>query len=89
MKIEVTQKDIDKGLKLTCYYCPIALAFKRKVKSEIRCSVAVKTKKVHYFYGKSWVSYDLPKEATKFIQRFDNDEPVKPFTFEIKKLISK
>lgn len=86
MKITVTQKDIDKGLKSTCYYCPIALAFKRKIKSEIPCGVAVNAKNVHHFHGKSWERYNLPKEAKKFIQKFDNDQPVKPFTFEIKKI---
>ena len=86
MKIEVTQKDIDKGLKSTCYYCPIALAFKRKIKSEIALGVAVNAKNVHHFHEKSWHRYDLPKEAKKFIQRFDSDQPVKPFTFEIKKI---
>ena len=85
MKIKVTQKDIDKGLKSTCYYCPVALAFKRKIKSEIPCGVAVNAKNIHHFHGKSWDRYNLPKEAKKFIQRFDNDQSVKPFSFEIKK----
>jgi len=85
MKIIVTQKDIDKGLKSTCYYCPVALAFKRKIKSEIPCGVAVNAKNIHHFHGKSWDRYNLPKEAKKFIQRFDNDQSVKPFSFEIKK----
>jgi lysophospholipid acyltransferase (LPLAT)-like uncharacterized protein len=85
MIIQVTQKDIDKGLKSTCYYCPVALAFKRKIKSEIPCGVAVNAKNIHHFHGKSWDRYNLPKEAKKFIQRFDNDKPVKPFSFEIKK----
>jgi nitrate/TMAO reductase-like tetraheme cytochrome c subunit len=85
MKIIVTQKDIDKGLKSSCYECPIAHAFKRKLKNKVPCGVAVNAENVYHFDGKSLDKYNLPKEAKKFIQRFDNDQPVKPFTFEIEK----
>jgi hypothetical protein len=85
MKIIVTQKDIDKGLKSSCYECPIAHAFKRKVKNRIRYSFAVNSESIEYVTKDLWCSYALPKEAKRFIQRFDRDQPVKPFTFETQK----
>jgi hypothetical protein len=84
MIIQVTQKDIDKGLKSSCYECPIAHAFKRKVK--IRYGFAVNADSIdHFTKDTKWYIYALPKEAKKFIQRFDRDQPVKPFTFEAQK----
>jgi hypothetical protein len=86
MKIKVTQKDIDKGSKGSCYECPIAHAFKREVKNKIRYAFAVNADSID-LVTKDYrrYIYALPKEAKKFIQRFDNDQPVKPFTFEIEK----
>jgi len=85
MKIKVTQKDIDKGLKSNCYECPIAHAFKRKVKNQIRYGFAVNSEFIEYLTKDMRYSYPLPKEAKLFIQRFDRDHPVKPFTFEARK----
>jgi hypothetical protein len=85
MKIIVTQKDIDKGVKSSCYECPIARAFKRKVKNKIRYGFAVNSESIEHFTKDMWYIYALPKEAKKFIQRFDHDQPVKPFTFEAQK----
>lgn len=84
MKIEVTQKDIDRATKLRSTHpkrthCPIALAVKRKTHKKIY---------VHFTYftllnGKRTQFYSLPYEATKFIEKFDDRLPVKPFTFEV------
>jgi len=89
MKITVTQKDIDKGLKSSCYECPIAHAFKRKVKNQIRYGFAVNSASIEYLTEDMWHRYALPKEAKQFIQRFDCDQPVKPFTFEVQKTTRK
>ena len=86
MRIEVTQEDIDRGLKSSCYECPIAYAYKRKVKNKIRLGFSVGTEYIDHFVGESQDRYMLPKEAKKFIRRFDQDQPVRPFSFEIKKL---
>jgi len=64
MKIKVTQKDIEKGLRSSCYYCPIYIVYRPDDKRD---------------------RYELPKEARKFIKRFDHYQPVEPFSFEIKK----
>ena len=85
MIIQVTQKDIDKGLRSSCYECPIAHAFKRKVKNRVRYGFAVNSESIEHLTKDMWYSYALPKEAKRFIQRFDRDQPVKPFTFEAQK----
>jgi hypothetical protein len=87
MKIEVIQKDIDKGVRSSFYCCPIAFAFKRAVKNNTRYgffyigSIHI----VHCLDGK-WNRYELPKKAQKFIKRFDDSKPVEPFSFELKKV---
>ena len=84
MKIEVTQKDIDNGVQGECQSCPIALAFKRN--SNIK-RVYVNTKSIDVLhYGIGVKSYELPKKAKTFIKRFDRQEPVKPFSFELENL---
>ena len=85
MKIKVTQKDIDKGLRSSCYYCPIAHAFKRAVKNNNDCDSYVCTSYIVYRPDDKRNRYELPKEARKFIKRFDHYQPVEPFSFEIKK----
>jgi nitrate/TMAO reductase-like tetraheme cytochrome c subunit len=85
MKITVTQKDIDKGLKSSCYECPIAHALKRKVKNKIRYGFAVNADFIDLTKDNKWWIYALPKKAQTFIKRFDDGKPVKPFTFEIEK----
>jgi hypothetical protein len=86
MIIQVTQKDIDKGLKSSCYECPIALAFKRKVKNQILFGYAVNYESIdHFTKDNKWYIYALPKKAQTFIKRFDGGKPVEPFTFEIEK----
>jgi hypothetical protein len=85
MKIKVTQKDIDKGLRSSCYYCPIAHAFKRAVKNNIRYGCCIGSNYIVHCPDGKWNRYELPKEARKFIKRFDHCQPVEPFSFEIKK----
>ena len=84
MKIEVTQKDIDKGVQGECQLCPIALAFKRN--SNIK-RVYVNTKSIEVLHRETGAkSYELPKKAQTFVKRFDRQEPVKPFSFELENL---
>ena len=86
MKIKVTQKDIDKGVRSSCYYCPIAHAFKRAVKNNNDCDSYVCTSYIVYRPDDKRDRYELPKEARKFIKHFDNSRPVEPFSFELKKV---
>ena len=84
MKIEVTQNDIDKGIQGECQLCPIARAIKRSSNFK---RVYVNTKYIevlHYVTGVK--TYELPKKAKTFVKRFDRQEPVKPFSFELENL---
>lgn len=86
MKIKVTQKDIDKGIRSSHCYCPIAHAFNRAVKNNNECDSYVRTNDIIYRPDDKRSRYKLPKEAQKFIEHFDNYRPVEPFSFEIKKV---
>ena len=85
MKIEVTQKDIDEGVQGECTLCPIALAFKRNINFK---AVYVNGKSIDVWYPRSGgvKTYELPKKAQTFVKRFDRQEPVKPFSFELENL---
>lgn len=77
--IEITQEDIKNGKKQNCWRCPIALALKRKfpAKNLWVQEVFIEDK------GSNNEEYDLPKDAICFISKFDNEETVLPFSFEI------
>ena len=83
MKIEVTQKDINKGVQGECQLCPIARAIKRETKTK---HVEVSSKNVVLYRRKSNNFHPLPKEAQTFIKRFDGERTVKPFSFELENL---
>lgn len=85
MKIEVTQKDIDNGVQGECELCPIARAVKRETK---RKHVRISREHVEIWRNKSNGSnfYELPKKAQTFVRRFDRQESVKPFSFELENL---
>lgn len=100
MKLRVTREDIKKATRLRnrypkawgleasgtvfrdnfdyCKACPISQAARRT------------TKKAIYTEGDvvsiNETVYELPKEAQKFIKEWDNERPVRPMTFELKKL---
>ena len=72
--IDVTQDDIDYGVKCDAMHCPVANAMKRHwpmpaVGSEA-CFPAGRPAK-------------LPKAAQRFTRRFDAGEAVKPFKFTL------
>ena len=85
MKIKVTQKDIEEGYRGSCHDCPVALAFKREVKTAFEIGLSVGAERILHREVHEWDTYTLPKRAQTFIKRFDNGKPVEPFTFEIKK----
>lgn len=77
MLIEVTQRDIDKGVRADFSFCPIARAIKRKTHKVVTvtrflCTIGVK-------------EYCLPIKVEKFIGYFDSGYEVRPFSFEIGK----
>ena len=82
MMVNVTQPDIDKGLKGMTACCPIALAVKRQHPCQ-KCFVYGFTLEI--FYPDTGVSnfYKLPEEAGLFIANFDSGSKVNPFHFKV------
>ena len=80
MRIEVTAQDIVEGERFGCYSCPIALALKRIGKR----NWAVKSEILRRWTesGRA-VDVPLPRDAKAFIDDFDHDRPVEPFSFDI------
>ena len=73
MIVKVTRKHIEDGKRGSITSCPIALALK---------GMSFKGCEVH---EEDWYFADeiapLPKEAREFILKFDDKEPVWPFSF--------
>lgn len=60
--------------------CPIARAVRRQLGDGWQCG------RLRVFPPESvsvFVAADLPENARKFIDRYDNGEPVDPFTFSL------
>ena len=82
MKINVTEEDIRMGLRANCCYCPIAIALKKafKVKRVAVSPVAFSIGRLRIFV----CTLDDNSNIANFIEDFDNEKPVKPFSFEIR-----
>lgn len=84
MRVVVTQKDIENGVPDRNMECPIALSLRRRLHSE---DVRVYQSKfsISYLIDDVWATdvFELPSKAMNFIERFDDHQKVKPFTFEI------
>lgn len=78
MTIEVTQDDIDSGIARQCRDCPIALAVERAANVPRRSVVASQ-----YEIKIGGQYFKVPKSALDFINAFDAEMSVKPFTFEL------
>ncbi len=78
--VEVTQEDIDKGRRYKGgrrgEFCPVARALRRGTTSN-RVTVGFVRATVQ---GRL---IELPLPAIVFIEMFDRDKPVSPFSFEI------
>lgn len=75
--INVTQDDIDAGIRRSHICCPIALACKREFKDNFE---EVNTFQIIF---KSGSSINLPQLAFNFVHSFDTGLDVVPFSFEI------
>ena len=75
MKFTVTKQMIKDGKPDNVCFCPVALAIKAKLPKlsfRIEASVVV-IESVGYF--------ELPQRTIRFIKKFDEGKPVRPFTF--------
>jgi hypothetical protein len=85
--VQVTKKDILKGIQQDCHECPVALAVARTFKSENVSvggdSIEVETENGEFFFHK------VPKKVQKFIEKFDDignrtdRQKLKPFSFKL------
>lgn len=79
IKVEVTQEDINNGVRQDSEKCPIACALKRLVKNpEVEDAIEFDLNEIRY------IAY-LTHEAATFINHFDERGliAVAPFSFEI------
>ena len=85
LTISVTQRDIDKGVRSDCAFCPIALAMRRELRRQgfvnnrvhVGGTLHVTTRRA----GKVVGGYHLPQQAANFMGSFDNAIVVNPITF--------
>lgn len=75
IRVNVTQRDIDRGEACDSGTCPVARAVLR-VKGVSFVAVAGEDISIN-----TRRCLLLPKKVSKFIERFDDGQPVKPFTF--------
>lgn len=73
MKIHVTKEDIKNGERFDCHRCPIALAATRAGLTDVDVD--------YLTISANQETHTLPDNAVCFIDRFDDGESVKPFTF--------
>lgn len=79
IKINVTQKDIDEGVRYNCLKCPIARAMRRH--KQLKDSVV--TGGCYKLIGHAYEFHALPLRVQNFVFLFDAQKPVKPFTFRV------
>lgn len=93
IKIDVTKKDISNGVVGDGAFCPIAQAFNRVFNKVDYINVDGETTDIT-LYGKGdpefgpveddqYFYIKLPSKAGKFVEKFDNDETVAPFSFNV------
>lgn len=83
MIINVTQQDIDQGVRATCSFCPVALAMNREIKKPpLRIDV---TREAWCFTlrGNPAGLNFFPVSVRDFIAHFDAGRPVTPFSFTV------
>ena len=87
MTVTVTQDHIDRGERQGGASCPIALAITRRMSQWTQVDVGETMCTFVLPSGERDASF-LPEEASQFIARFDEGEPVEPFTFTLNPLVA-
>lgn len=86
MRFHVTRKHIKEGRSLVNgSACPVALAIKEKING------CVEVTNFGYLYlsperlvpNEDRIALPLPEAVQDFVNQYDNDNPVTPFTFEL------
>ena len=81
LRVDVKACDIKRGEVGNTQKCPIAHAIHRVRR---RMTIEVYENSVNLYGAKSVKRGALTKRAAKFVNRFDNDQIVKPFSFVLK-----
>lgn len=78
MKIHVTQKHIDEGVRTDCENCPVAKAITEATKHHAVVDQDLICWTPYYRHD-----VPTPPAVREFIDRFDSGRMVEPFTFEL------
>lgn len=83
--VEVTQEDIDAGESGSYFFCPIARAVERLLAKQTSAGVCAKRIDVRGTRNGKFekTRHSLPDVAAEFVQRFDEEKVVEPFTFTL------
>ena len=76
MRFNVTPKDIREGIADNCIKCPVARSLARRFPNQ-----GIYVSPYTIAIGDTY--YLMPGIVKRFIEKFDNNEPVKPFSFLI------
>jgi len=80
--VNVTQDDIDNGVRVCCHFCPIALAISRSFPGE-EIYVTRHLVKIRRSNGLKTLIANLPLHATLFVSAFDDEAVVFPITLAL------
>ena len=78
--IEVTQEDINAGIRAATKACPVAFALQRATQDK---DASVGAFGIYVILDQKKFTADLPLVVRKFIRDFDYGYEVKPFSFYI------
>ena len=84
MKIQVTQADIERGIKNRCDFCPVAIAISRHLPTGLEITVFSEAMLFEGRFGDGpSTAIDTDQTVVDFIESFDNGKPVAPFSFNL------
>ena len=83
MRVEVTEEDIDRGMRHDPHCCAVARGIHRAVGLHVGDRVSVGSRDCTIQWGKARFRGEIPDEVGQFIDAFDEGFKVKPFSFEL------
>lgn len=78
IRVRVTKRDIDNGLRGVCARCPVALALQRRI------APLSDTDGQRWYLGGGSYARPLPLAVSRFVRAYDWGRKVKPFTFTVR-----
>lgn len=84
MKVEVTQLDIDEGIRKNLVYCMVSTAIGRLMPDATRIETVAGT--IRYSVNKEGrrYIYSTPDNVRRYLLAFDAGDQIEPFSFELK-----